>query len=535
MVPAISVFLPLLWAASPNPAPAQWGGELRFAMRSDPKTFDALVSADQSSEMIAFLTHDRLIRFNRKTQKYEPALAESWKVLDQGRKIVLQLRAGVQFSDGTSFSARDVAFTIQRLLDPAVNSPKTSAFRSGSLGNASVEVLSPTRVAVTFPAVVPSIEAQFAQLPIQSAANREKALLGPYAVQQYKAGSQIVLARNPHYWRSESGRRLPYLDTLRIDIQQNADIEAERFRRGEIHMLDTIDPTMYDRLQKDMPGVAQDAGPSNDIEFLWFNQAPAAPIPAHKLEWFRSRNFRRAVSAAINRADIIRLVYQNRATPAASLTAPGNRSWYKQGLAPHPFDLEQARKLLRQDGFQTRGDALVDRAGRPVEFSVITNAGNKARARIAALLQQDLAKLGIKLNIATFDLPSLVERIGRTSNYEACLLGFINMAPDPMGTMNVLLSSAPQHMWNPGQKSPATPWEAEIDKAMQAQASTADAKKRRAAYDRVQQILHDEAPVLFLAHKNLLTATSPKLRNVFPTSEYPRLLWNSDNIAWGDR
>jgi peptide/nickel transport system substrate-binding protein len=523
-----------LCAAAVPATPVRRGGELHLALRSDPKTFDALLSADEPSEMVSNLTHERLIRFNRRTQKYEPALAESWKVSELGRKITFQLRKGVQFSDGSAFTANDVAFTIRRVGDPAINSPKASSFRPET-GKVTVDIVSPERLTVTFPTIVPSIEAEFAVLPIQSEKNREKALLGPFIPNQYKVGSSIVMVRNPHYWRTENGYRLPYLDTLKIDIQQNADIEAERFRRSELHLMETIDTDLYDRLQKDMPGVAHDAGPSNDIEFLWFNQAPHAPIARHKLAWFQSRNFRRALSAAIRRQDIVRLVYQGRATVAAGLTSPSNKTWYKTGLTPHAYNLDHARKLLQQDGFRWQGETLVDRAGHPVEFSVVTNSGSKVRSRIASLLQQDLAQLGVKINISTFDFPSLVERIGRTLNYEACLLGFINLSEDPMGTMNVLLSSGPQHMWNPGQKQPVSTWELEIDKAMRVQASTADLKKRRAAYERAQQILSDEAPVLFLAHRNTLFAVSPKLRNVEPASDFPRIMWNAGSLAWGDR
>lgn len=511
------------------------GAELRFAMRSDPKTFDALLAADQASEMVTFLTTERLLFKNRKTQKIEPALAESWKIQEQGRRIVLELRKGVQFSDGSPFTAADVVYTIRRLADPKLNSPKSGVFRTAD-AVATAEVLSPSRVAITFPAIVPGIENELAGIPIQSERNRDKAGLGPYTVTQYQAGSLIVLSRNPYYWRMEDGHRLPKIDTLRIAIQQNADMEAERFRRGDYHLLESVDPTLYERLQKDLPGQAHDAGPSNDIEFLWFNQAPQAPVAPHKLAWFQSRNFRRAVSMAIRRDDIVRLVYQGRATVAAGLTPPANKVWYKGGLKPHGFDLDAARKLLQQDGFVLRSDNLLyDRQGKPVEFSVITNSNNKARARIASLIQQDLAKLGIRINIGTFDFPSLVERIGRTLNYEACLLGFVNLAQDPMSGMNMLLSSGPQHMWNPNQKQPATAWEKEIDKAMREQASTTDPKKRKSAYDRVQQILSDEAPVLFLAHRNTLYAASPKLRNVIATNDYPRLVWNSEHLSWSDR
>ncbi|MBS1835222.1 MAG: ABC transporter substrate-binding protein, partial [Acidobacteria bacterium] len=215
--------------------------ELRFAMRSDPKTFDALLAADQASEMVTFLTTDRLLYRNRRTQKIEPALAESWKVQQQGRRVVLDLRKGVQFSDGSPFTAADVAFTIRRLADPKLNSPKSSVFRTADAA-ATVEVLSPHRVAITFPAIVPGIENELAGIPVQSEKNREKAVLGPYVVTQYQAGSLIVLSRNPYYWRMEDGRRLPKIDTLRISIQQNADMEAERFRRGEYHLLESVDP-----------------------------------------------------------------------------------------------------------------------------------------------------------------------------------------------------------------------------------------------------------------------------------------------------
>ena len=78
------------------------------------------------------------------------------------------------------------------------------------------------------------------------------------------------------------------------------------------------------------------------------------------------------------------------------------------------------------------------------------------------MIQQDLAKLGMKVNIVTLDFPSLIDRMTRTLNYEACLLGLVNIDPDPSHLMNVLLSSASNHPWNPSQKKPETDWEADI-------------------------------------------------------------------------
>ncbi len=167
-------------------------------------------------------------------------------------------------------------------------------------------------------------------------------------------------------------------------------------------------------------------------------------------------------------------------------------------MSPQVFDPAAAAKLLAGDGFRFEKGVLRDRSGTVVEFSIITNAGNKARERMAAMIQEDLAKLGIKINIVTLDFPSLIERMTRTLNYEACLLGLVNVDPDPNELMNVLLSSAGNHPWNPSQKAPATPWEAEIDRLMLAQAATADHRARKKSFDRVQEILREQEPNPFI-------------------------------------
>src|SRR5205823_4226219 len=127
-----------------------------------------------------------------------------------------------------------------------------------------------------------------------------------------------------------------------------------------------------------------------------------------------------------------------------------------------------------------------------VEFSLITNAGNRPHERIMTMIQQDLQKIGIHLNVLALDLPSLIERISRTYAYEACLMAFSNVPMDPSGHMNVWVSSSANHQWNPSQLKPATVWEAELDKLMRAQALTLDPRKRKAAFDRVQEIVSEQ-------------------------------------------
>jgi peptide/nickel transport system substrate-binding protein len=176
---------------------------------------------------------------------------------------------------------------------------------------------------------------------------------------------------------------------------------------------------------------------------------------------------------------------------------------------------------------------LFDSQGHAVEFSVITNAGNKSREKMSAMIQQDLAKIGVRLNVVTLDFPSLIERIARTFDYEACLLGLVNDELDPNSQMNVWLSSSENHQWNPRESKPATDWEAEIDNLMRAQASTSEFKKRKQATDRVQQIVWEQEPFIYLVNKEVLSAVSPNLHNASPVALRPQVYWNVERLTVG--
>lgn len=514
-------------------AVAQSGNTLRFCLRTEPKTFDPLKVDDDSSLAIRYLTGGSLVRVNRQTQQLEPELAESWKVSKDGRQIVFKLRHGVSFSDGSPFSADDVAFTMQRLMDPALHSSTGDAFRVGS-GAVATKILGPNHVAITFPAAIVGLDRLFDQVAIMSsrAANKEAAVLGPFMVAEYKPGASVLLKRNPNYWKKDSqGRQLPYLDYVRLDIQSNRDVEVLRFRRGELDLINSIDTEYFDRLAASSPALVRDSGPSLDSEFMWFNQVASAPIPAYKRAWFRSTNFRRAVSQAINREDLSRVVFNGHAQPAVGPVSPANKLWFNSRLKAETYKPDAGLQRLQSEGFTLKSGTLRDKDGNAVEFSIVTNAGNKYRERMAVLIQEDLGKIGIKVNVVTLDFPSLLERIAQKFNYEAAILGFQNVDLDPLGQMNIWLSSAENHAWNPQQKSPETAWEAEIDRLMRQQATSADLKKRKAAFDRVQEIVAEQAPFIYLINKNALSAVSASVDGAAPVILHPQTYWNAERLT----
>jgi len=512
----------------------QRGGELRLCLRAEPKTFNPVLVDDEPSETIRYLTAGVLIRLNRRTQQLQPELATSWKLMANGRRISFTLRPGLAFSDGTPFSARDVAYTMQTLMNPSLHSPAGDSFRSSS-GPVTVETAGDYHITITFPAAVAGVERLFDQVGILSfrSPQKEMATLGPFYVAEHKPGSYVLLKRNSHYWkRDENGRSLPYLDSVRLDIQQNRDIEALRFERGQIDVINRVDPGTFERLAAAVPSSVQDSGPSMDSEQMWFNQVPSSPIAAYKKAWFQSRDFRGAISAAINREDICRVVYHQHARPASGPVSSANQFWFNRSLPSNASDPSGALHRLEQIGFHLDHGVLRDRDGNRVEFSLVTNAGNEAREHMAAMIQQDLGRLGIRLNVVTLDFPSLIERIAHTFDYEACLLGLVNADLDPSSQMNVWLSSASNHQWNPNQKSPATDWEAEIDRLMLSQCSEMDIRKRKAYFDRVQQIAWEQQPFIYLVNRNSLSAFSSTLRNVTPVVLEPQILWNVERLCF---
>jgi peptide/nickel transport system substrate-binding protein len=514
-------------------AQAQTGGELRFCLRSEPKTFNPLQTDDDASETIRYLTSGVLLRLNRITQKPQPELATEWKVSDGGKRIVFKLREGVRYHDGTPFSADDVVYTMRQLMDPALHSSTGDAFRSGQ-GVITARAISSTNVEIVFPAPVANLVNLFDTVAMVSAKSplKEMAALGPFFVAEHKPGAYLILNRNPNYWkRDASGRQLPYVDRVRLDIEQNREIEALRYRRGEIHLINTVSPDVFQKLAEADSNSVRDAGTSTDTEQLWFNQVPNAPIPAYKIKWFSSTAFRRAVSEAINRDDLARIVYRGHARAAIGILPPSNLFWFNSDLKPHPYDPAGALKRLQQDGFRLENDTLRDREGNVVEFSVITNAGNHARESMAAMIQQDLKKIGIRLNVVTLDFNSLLERITQTYNYEACLLGSVNADLDPSSFRTAWLSSGEEHQWNPKQKSPATAWEAEIDSLLRSEGASVDPRARKQYWDKIQKIAWEQEPFIYLVNKDTLVAISPLVKNAQPSVLRPQTYWNIEQLA----
>ena len=574
----LALILPLLLAATssaqvePRPQPVtateedlvtagevgRYGGGLVVAERTEPKTLNPVVSVDSTSrEVIGRMTAD-LIHINRQTLKTEPALARSWSVSRDGRSYTLKLRRGLRFSDGHPLDADDVVFTFRAYLDEKVNSPQRDLLM---VGGAPILVTKLDADTVRFDLAQPYAAAErlfdgLAILPRHllerayregklgdtwglSTAPAEIAGLGPFRLKGYVPGQRLVLERNPYYWKLDRrGDRLPYLDEITFLFVASEDAQVMRFESGETDMVSRLSSdnfSVLERQRKERGYRLEDLGPGLEYNFLFFNQndlgAKDLPQVAAKQAWFRDRRFRQAVSAAVDRAAIVRLVYHGRGAALWSPVTPGNRLWMDDEL-PHPSrSLDHARELLRSAGFTWKGDgALLDARGQAVEFTIVTSAGNTERNEMATLIENDLSQLGMTVHIVPIEFRALLDRLFRSYDYEACVLGLVSGDADPNPEMNVWMSNGTSHLWNLGEKQPATAWEREIDQLMQQQMVTLDYAKRKKMYDRVQQLIADNLPFIFLATPNILAGADARVGNFKPAVLDPYTLWNADEL-----
>ncbi len=536
------------------------GGRLVVSLRGEPKTLNPLIAADaRSREVIAVMQAD-LVHINRATQLTEPALAKSWKISPDGLAYTLALRQGIKFSDGQPLDADDVLFTFRVYLDESVHATQRDLL---IVGGKPIVVRKVDALTVVFQlaktygvgerlfdglAILPRHllekpyqEGKLGQIGSLVTASDQWAGLGPFRLKEYVAGQRLVLERNPYYWKSDAkGNRLPYVDELVFLFVSNADAQVLKFQSGEIDMISQLGAENFSVLSRQQRGYTMlDAGPGLEYNFLFFNLSDAgekaSPETLRKQKWFREVKFRQAASAAVDREAIVRLVYQGRGAALWGLVAPGNRRWGNEKLAHPARSFERARTLLKEAGFSwssgPNGEStLLDSGGKPVEFSILTSSSNADRAKMAALIQDDLKQLGMRVQVVPLEFRSLLDRVTQTKEYDACVMGIASFDADPNSDINVWLSSGGTHLWSPSQAHPATPWEAEIDRLIEEQMSARSFEQRKKIYDRAQEVLTENQPMIFLASPNILAGAKNSIGNFHPAVLEPYVLWNVEQL-----
>ena len=538
---------------TPTPTPASTGpargGSLTATLRSEPSTFNRFAPGGNQAapDAVTRLTHAPLVRLNRATGEYEPWLAEKWTASPDGRVFTLTLRDGVAFSDGVPLTSADVVFTFKALYDPAVK----SALASGVTVQGrplQVSASDPRTVVVTLAAPFAAGVAILDNVPIYPQHQLQAALeahtfgaawgpqttpgtmagLGPFVLAEYVPGQRMSFTRNPHYWQKDAaGVQLPYLDRLVVEFVTAQDAEILRLQAGSTDLMTHADVRPEDvaalrRLRDQGSLHLADVGIGVDPNMLWFNLTPGSALQKTRPYLLRAE-FRQAIAHAIDRDAIVNTIYLGAAVPIYGPVTPGNRTWYSDAAPKYSYDPARAKTLLAALGLADRNaDGMLDDAsGKPVRFSMLTQAGN-IRERVATMLQEQLRQAGIKVDIVALDPQSLFGRFGQ-GDYDSIYYGFQASSFDPAMNLDFWLSGGAVHVWNQG---PPAPWEKTIDELVQRQAAAGTLAERQRLFAEVQKVFGENLPAIYFVAPKVSVAMSKRVGGAVPVLLDPKILWN---------
>ena len=548
--------------------PGHYGGRFVAGATSSAKTFNPIMANETSSAEVNNQLFVSLGDIDYRTQDDIPILARSWEFSNGGRTVTYHLRRGARFSDGHPLTSEDVKFCFDVVMDPTLPPSMQDALFM-EVGGKKLPFTYSAPDSYTFVVTAPATDAlilshvanvrilpkhilepaykagHFASSYTTATPPESLVTSGPWRLKQHIENQQTVLTRNP-YWLGvdAQGRRLPYLDELVFRVAKDQDVAGQMFRAGELDGLDNVkaeDYKQYADEQKEKGFVLYDTGPSFNTSFFWFNlnrvrksekgkKVGDPKVGTWKFALFSNRDFRRAVSMAVDRDAIIHGPYYGYGVKGWSIMTSGNERWYDSTITAPEFDPEGAKNLLDQLGLKDRnGDGVrEDAAGHPVAFTLIYNGDNKLRGAIATLLQDDLAKVGIKVTPAGLDFNTMVANIRSVFDYDACLQGLGSAVPsDPGMGPNFWKSSGLTHYWDVAQPKPATPAEARIDAAFQSSLTTTDLAERKRAFHDMSQLMNDECFVIWLPTQLIRIPVRERFGNVHPSPMPPRILWNS--------
>ncbi len=501
---------------------------------TDPKSFNPIIAKETSTTLITGFLFEGLTKIDGITLEVKPLLAEKWEVDKSGKRWIFFIRKDVLWSDGEKFTADDVVFTFNELIyNEKIPTSSRDVF---TIEGKKIKVRKIDDYKVEF--ILPEKFAPFLQLMTQEILPKHKLKksvienrftstwgvnekvqnivgTGPYKIKEYRPGEWIILEKNPYYWRKDKkGIKLPYIDGIVFLIIPDPNMAILKFRIGEIDVLSVRGQDYYilKPLEKIKNFTLYDVGPSLGSEFLSFNQNIDAPIPEYKKNWFSDINFRKAIAHSIDRNSIIKNVYNGFGTPQFGPMNPSCGFFYNDKIIKYPYNLNKAKEFLSKSGFYWKNGVLYDKYGNRVEFTIITNSNNFERIQIGNIIQNDLEKIGMKVNLLPIEFNTLVNKLSVTKDWEGVIIGLTG-GIEPHGGKNVWKSNGQLHFWNFGNKRNYE-WEKEIDLLFEEGTKYLEKEKRKKIYDRWQFLVSEYLPLIYTANSNIIYAVRNKFENL---------------------
>ena len=526
--------------------PGRFGGTFLASQVNDPRTFNPILAQESTSLSAIGGLFDGLVEDNGETTEVEPALAESWTVNKDGLVWTFVLRKGLLWTDGAPVTADDVLFTFKVIYDKEI--PNSSADVLKVEGKP-IQVTKIDERTVQFRTQKPfgpflrhigvgliprhkllaSYEAhKFKETWGVNTPVKQLVGTGAYVMTEYTPAQRLVYERNAHYWKVDlQGHRVPYIFRIVATVVPNINADRLLFQAGQTDSYGVRPKEVAEFKRREKAGTytVYDGGPTFTTGFMMFNQNARSGLPEYKLKWFRNQKFRQGVAYAIDRQAIIEQVFAGHGVPQYGPESPANKFFFNPNVTKYPYSLEKAAATLAEGGFKKGADGVLrDADGHPVEFVIGTNADNEDRVAIATIIREDLVKLGMKVTLGAEAFNTLVNKLTESYKWETMVLG-LSGGIDPSGGQNVWKSTGSLHMWNPQEPAPATPWEAQVDRYFDLAATTVNQNQRKEYYNKYQEIIAEQVPVVYTAIPNAYDAVRNKFGNIKYTA-FGGAFWN---------
>ncbi|MFQ5670305.1 MAG: peptide-binding protein [Acidobacteriota bacterium] len=498
------------------------GAVLNAYLSTEPASLNFITQNDHSTRTIGKLICDPLVDFDR-GMNLVPRLASSWESEDGGRIVTFHLRPGVRWHDGAPFTARDVAFTLEKVLDPAsLATGKRAYFETVTshqvLDDDTIRIIrrEPYARAVQVWEALPILPRHLyaSRDFLEASANRSPVGTGPYRFVSWEAGSRIVLRASREYFGPHPG-----IEAIVFHPLPDPNTRVQALLAGDLD-LTSLRPLDRERILAHPDLRRKVRLLTQDTLYVWYiawNQDGSNPF-------FGDRRVRLAMTRALDRQRFVDRILKGLGQVATSLIHPS--MWaFDARITPWSYAPDASADLLAEAGWSDHdGDGLRDRNHTPFRFTLMLPAGNQEVVQLATLLQESLRTLGVQMRLRVLEY-NLFRRQRDAGLFQAMLNGWM-LDPDPDC----------YEFWHSGQGrgiglNYVNYHDPEMDRLCEEGRKVVDRSQRRKIYVRVQEILHRDQPNTFIAYRKTLLGLSRRLTGV-ETSPLSVWGWYPGPLAW---
>lgn len=530
-----------------------FGGELvSSTIGEGPKTFNPFNCKDNISALMSVIMYDGLLSSDPMTGQPTPKLAKSFSISSDGTTYTIKLRHGIKWSDGKPITADDVVFTWNDIIfaglgdtstrDSIVIDNKLPTVRK--IDNYTVEFITPKPFAPFVRMLSTPIAPKHIFMPAVKKGNtyfdsflstntkpKDFVVSGAFKLKEYVPAQRVVFERNPNYYEiNTKQQKLPYLDKLVYLIVGDLNNEVLKFEAKELDVISLQGSKVarYKSLEPHSDFKLYNLGPDTGTMYLSMNLNNRKDnkgkyyVNTDKQTWFQDLNFRTAVDYAIDRKNMVLNIANGIGAPLFTPESL-NSIYLNKNLKPYDKNLDKSKELLKKSGFYLdKKGKLFDKHGHRVEFDLYTNAGNTEREAIGVMVKQDLEDLGMKVNFKPIEFNSLVNKLVSTYDWDMVIMGLTGSPLEPNGGKNVWLSDGRLHMFNQRNpqegKAKILPWEKELDYLYTQGALATKFEDRKKYYDKYQEIVYKEKPMIYIYSPIRIVALRNKFKNIYPSS-----------------